>query len=275
VVDRTGHQTKRRDLLTPQLRHWYAFNGTLSGTPVRGVPRLCPLSEITSFELDSSRSRKSVVKLSQSHTFFSGHSDETMKQAWMQAPIFDTLTLWCPRRDAKTFFSLHPLKSVLVSRPLAGLFSILHPRTLLPRAPFRIANRPALEKGAQLRQPIPLTRNLRIAQSRGGPTTAEAQPRHISRQSETGADFGAKRSVHCTARLRLSMYCSPCFPLRSTLTVLDRLGDFASRISRREYRQEQVRNRRRTNAGGNPVRAAISHLFGYRREGAHQRAFAI
>ena len=54
-----------------------------------------------------------------------------------------------------------------------------------------------------------------------------------------GADFGAKRSVHCTARLRLSMYCSPCFPLRSTLTVLDRLGDFASRISRQEFCQEQ------------------------------------
>jgi hypothetical protein len=30
---------KRRDLLTPQLRHWYAFNGTLSGTPDVGVPR--------------------------------------------------------------------------------------------------------------------------------------------------------------------------------------------------------------------------------------------
>ena len=30
---------KRRDLLTPQLRHWYAFNGTLSGTPDLGVPR--------------------------------------------------------------------------------------------------------------------------------------------------------------------------------------------------------------------------------------------
>jgi hypothetical protein len=32
-------QIKRRDVLTPQLRHWYAFNGTLSGTPDQGVPR--------------------------------------------------------------------------------------------------------------------------------------------------------------------------------------------------------------------------------------------
>ena len=102
-----------------------------------------------------------------------------MKQAWMQAPIFDTLTFWCPRRDTKTLFSLHPLKSVLVSRPLAGLFSILHPRTLLPRAPFRIANRPALEKAAQSRHTIPLSRKLGIAQYKGRPSTAEAQTRHI------------------------------------------------------------------------------------------------
>lgn len=52
-----------RDLLTPQLRHWYAFNGTLSGTPEWACPESRPLSEITSFELDSSRSRKSVVGL--------------------------------------------------------------------------------------------------------------------------------------------------------------------------------------------------------------------
>jgi hypothetical protein len=37
-----------------------------------------------------------------------------------------------PRRDTKTLFPLHPLKSILVSRPLAGLFSILHARALLP-----------------------------------------------------------------------------------------------------------------------------------------------
>jgi hypothetical protein len=30
---------KRRDVLTPQLRHWYAFNGTLSDTPDVGVPQ--------------------------------------------------------------------------------------------------------------------------------------------------------------------------------------------------------------------------------------------
>jgi hypothetical protein len=67
-----------------------------------------------------------------------------------------------------------------------------------------------LEKAAHPRHPIPLTRNLRIAQYRGRPTTAEAQPRHISHESETGAGIGAKRSVHCTARLCLSTYCSPC-----------------------------------------------------------------
>jgi hypothetical protein len=49
-----------------------------------------------------------------------------------------------------------------------------------PRAPLRIANRPALEKAAQSRHPIPLTKNLRIAQYKGRPSTAEAQTRHIS-----------------------------------------------------------------------------------------------
>jgi hypothetical protein len=44
-----------------------------------------------------------------------------------------------------------------------------------PRAPFRIANRPALDKAAHPRHPIPLTRNLRIAQCRGGPTTGRSR----------------------------------------------------------------------------------------------------
>jgi hypothetical protein len=44
----------------------------------------------------------------------------------------ETKTAWHPCRDTKTLFSLHPLKSVLVSRPQAGLFSILHARALFP-----------------------------------------------------------------------------------------------------------------------------------------------
>ena len=43
------------------------------------------------------------------------------------------------------------------------------------------------------------------------------------------------------------------FPLRSTLTMLDRLGDFAFRISRREYRHEQQRYHRRTNDDDNEL----------------------
>jgi hypothetical protein len=39
---------------------------------------------------------------------------------------------YAPRRDTKTLFPLPPLKSVFVSRPLAGLFSILHARALFP-----------------------------------------------------------------------------------------------------------------------------------------------
>jgi hypothetical protein len=40
----------------------------------------CPLREITSFVEDSSRSRKSVVKLFRSHTFFAGKSGLKQKQ---------------------------------------------------------------------------------------------------------------------------------------------------------------------------------------------------
>ncbi len=87
--------------------------------------------------------------------------------------------------------------------------------------------------------------NLRVAQSDKAATATEAHPRLILNQLVIrGAGSGAKRSVHCTARLRLSMYCSPCFPLRSTLTVLDRPGEFASRILRREYCQEQENSSR-------------------------------
>jgi len=52
---------KGRDLLTPQNRHGNALTGTFSGTPDGACLVLCPVSEISRFVLDSSRSRKSVV----------------------------------------------------------------------------------------------------------------------------------------------------------------------------------------------------------------------
>ena len=49
----------------------------------------CPLREITSFVEDSSRSRKSIVKLFKSHTSFSGHPRiEGTGQVIVQAAIF-------------------------------------------------------------------------------------------------------------------------------------------------------------------------------------------
>jgi hypothetical protein len=52
---------KRPDVLTPQFRHWYALSGRLSGTPdVGSVSNRVLQVKITSFGLDSSRSRKSV-----------------------------------------------------------------------------------------------------------------------------------------------------------------------------------------------------------------------
>jgi hypothetical protein len=49
----------------------------------------CPVNEITSFVVDSSRSRKSVFQLFKSHTSFSGHPRiEGTGQVIMQAAIF-------------------------------------------------------------------------------------------------------------------------------------------------------------------------------------------
>ena len=49
----------------------------------------CPVHEITSFVVDSSRSRKSVFQLFKSHTSFSGHPRiEGTGQVIMQAAIF-------------------------------------------------------------------------------------------------------------------------------------------------------------------------------------------
>jgi hypothetical protein len=104
---------------------------------------------------------------------------------------------------------------------------------------------------AHSRHPIPLTKNFSIAQYRGRQTTAEAQTRHISTEFLMWGGFWRETlrplySPSAPVNVLLAL-----FPLRSTLTVLDRLGDFASRISRREYCQEQERDRRRTNADGN------------------------
>ncbi len=52
-------------------------------------PVACPVHEITSFVVDSSRSRKSVFQLFKSHTSFSGHPRiEGTCQVIMQAAIF-------------------------------------------------------------------------------------------------------------------------------------------------------------------------------------------
>jgi hypothetical protein len=94
--------------------------------------------KITSFGLDSSRSRKSVFQLFKSHTSFSGHPRiERIGQVIMQAAIFARFyrgqTVRVPRRDTKTLFPLSPLtKRSRVAPPPAGLFSILHARALFP-----------------------------------------------------------------------------------------------------------------------------------------------
>ncbi len=51
-------------------------------------------------------------------------------------------------------FPLHPLKSVLVSRPLAGLFSILHARALLPPRSVPNCKQTGIGNGGQSRRRV-------------------------------------------------------------------------------------------------------------------------
>jgi len=89
--------------------------------------------------------------------------------------------------------------------------------------------------------------NLRIAQDRGRPRTAGADAPYFIQERD--GDWYWRETLRplyspsAPVNVLLAL-----FPLRSTLTVLDRLGDFAFRISRREYCQEQERDRSRTNA---------------------------
>jgi hypothetical protein len=75
---------------------------------------------------------------------------------------------YSPRRDTKTLLPVRPRKAFSCRGPWPDYFQFSTRAPSCPRAPFRIANRPALEKAAPPRHPIPLTRNLRIAQFRGG-----------------------------------------------------------------------------------------------------------
>jgi hypothetical protein len=149
------------------------------------------------------------------YVFLLKHSDGSTGKRAMQAGIFDSISIEAnqcrfPPPQHQNAFSPSPTKRRSRVAALGRtVFNSPRARPLSPRAPFRIVNRPALEKTAQSRHPIPLTRKLRIAQFRGRPTTAEAQTRHISTDFVRGADFGAKRSVHCTARLRLSCIARP------------------------------------------------------------------
>ena len=61
---RHAWKVKRRDLLTPHIRHWHALHGTLSGTPSLGrASKRRPWNEIASFDVDSSRSYATVMLL--------------------------------------------------------------------------------------------------------------------------------------------------------------------------------------------------------------------
>jgi hypothetical protein len=84
-----------------------------------------------------------------------------------------------PAATPKRFSPSPSKKRSRVTAPGRTVFNSPRARPTAPRAPFRIANRPALEKAAQSRHAIPLSRKLGIAQYKGRPSTAEAQTRHI------------------------------------------------------------------------------------------------
>jgi len=95
-----------------------------------------PVHEITSFVVDSSRSRKSVFQLFKSHTSFSRHPRiEGTGQVIMQAAIFCLLLIAAkrygfPAVNTKTLFPFLPSKSVLVPQPLVGLPRFSNPVAL-------------------------------------------------------------------------------------------------------------------------------------------------
>ena len=72
-----------------------------------------------------------------------------------------------PRRDTKTLFPLHPLKIVLVSRPLAGLFSILHALALFPPRSVPNCKQIGIGKGGAVAPPNPFDQESRSCPIQG------------------------------------------------------------------------------------------------------------
>jgi hypothetical protein len=62
-------------------------------------------------------------------------------------------------------FPLHPRKAFSCRGPWPDYFQFSTRAPSFPRAPFRIANRPALDQEAHSRRPTHLSSNLRLAQS--------------------------------------------------------------------------------------------------------------
>jgi len=175
-----------------------------------------------------------VFKLFRSHTSFSGHPRiEGTGQVILQAAIFADFQLWTrhmssPPRHQNAFSPSPSKKRSRVAAPGRTVFNS-------PRArPLSSALRSELQTdrhlhGAHSRRPTHLTKNLRIAQFRERPTTGEAQTRHVSRESDTGCwDWRVMLRPLYSPSAPVNVLLA-LFPLRSTLTVLDRLGDFALR----------------------------------------------
>jgi hypothetical protein len=88
-----------------------------------------------------------------------------------------------PAATPKRFSPSPSKKRSRVTAPGRTVFNSARARPVCPRAPFRIANRPALNQAAHPRRQIPLTRNLRIAQFRGEPMTAGGRRAIFQRSS--------------------------------------------------------------------------------------------
>ena len=148
-------------------------------------------------------------------------------------------------------FPLHPLKSVFVSRPQAGLFSILHARALLPPRSVPNCKQTGIGKGGAVAPPNSFDHESQNCPGQGKAENGRRRRAIFHTRARRGLVLARNAPSIVQPVCACQCIARPVPSALHILTVLDRLGDFASRISRREFCQEQQPSRSRTNGDGN------------------------